>query len=609
MKKYLWVSVAAVAIAAAGGAGYYHYYYDNTGIANVFEAAEKSTPCKVGKYLRIHSPDLKETDVNGYTLLMYAAANQDADMVKTFLEVGAKPDAEAKDGMTPLLMAILKQNTEAAKMLIDAGADVNHINANGWSPLAFAVSNSSSSEMVQLLLDRKADIRFRVGGQFGLINLALQTKKPADVIAELADAGANVFEVDKDGNGLIAKAVILESEPETIKILAKNGADVNQSNLQGMTPLELALYNSRGAAMVQALIVSGARLTDNPKEILKYAVVNNKDPKVLDVLAQARMPMRLADDDFSLIAETVQIPHQEKMLATVLKYDNIVNQKDSEGRTPVFAAMIADQSHEVLDLLAQKGANFKVADNKGITLLMQAVDNNAGREVIEYLLDKQVDLFAKDKAGNTVLDHATANRYNTEVTLLLLERFAQDGKHQEDINHAAIAAAENPDASLLVGFAEKGAKIDFAKQELSLLFQAVGERGMLENVRQMLKMGADVNVTTQGKITPLHVAAASNPDPEMTRLLIQAGAQVNVQDNSGFTPLMLTALYNPRGSEVAKVLLEAKADPKIKDVTGKTYFDMLRERQARESEMQTEVPENISEVTPVPGADSGSKEK
>lgn len=609
MKKYLWISVAAVAIAAAGSAGYYHYYYDNTGIANVFEAAEKSTPCKVEKYLRIHSPDLKKTDVNGYTLLMYAAANRDAGMVKTFLEAGAEPDAEAKDGMTPLLMAVLKQNAEAVRMLLDAGADINHINANGWSPLAFAVSNSSGPEMVQLLLDRKADVRFRVGGQIGLINLALQTKRPADVIAELVDAGANVFEVDKDGNGLIAKAVMLESEPETIKILAKNGADVNQSNLQGMTPLELALYNSRGAAMVQALIVSGARLTDNPKEILKYAVVKNKDPKVLDVLAQARMPMRLADDDFSLIAETVQIPHQEKMLATVLKYDNIVNQKDSKGRTPVFAAMIADQSREVLDLLAQKGANFKVADNKGITLLMQAVDNNAGRAVIEYLLDKRVDLFAKDKAGNTALDYAAANQYDAEVTLLLLERFAQDGKHQDDINHAAIAAAGNPNASLLAGFAEKGAKIDFAKQGLSLLFQAVGERGMLENVRQMLKMGADVNVTIQGKVTPLHVAAAANPDPEMARLLIQAGAQVNIQDDSGFTPLMLTALYNPRGSEVAKVLLEAKADPKIKDVTGKTYFDMLRERQARESEMQTEVPENISEVTPVPGADSGSKEK
>jgi FOG: ankyrin repeat len=609
MKKYLWISVAAVAIAAAGSAGYYHYYYDNTGIANVFEAAEKSTPCKVEKYLRIHSPDLKKTDVNGYTLLMYAAANRDAGMVKTFLEAGAEPDAEAKDGMTPLLMAVLKQNAEAVRMLLDAGADINHINANGWSPLAFAVSNSSGPEMVQLLLDRKADVRFRVGGQIGLINLALQTKRPADVIAELVDAGANVFEVDKDGNGLIAKAVMLESEPETIKILAKNGADVNQSNLQGMTPLELALYNSRGAAMVQALVEAGARLTDNPKEILKYAVVNNKDPKVLDVLAQAKMPVRLAEDDFSLIAETVQIPHQEKMLATVLKYDNIVNQKDSKGRTPVFAAMIADQSREVLDLLAQKGANFKVADNKGITLLMQAVDNNAGRAVIEYLLDKRVDLFAKDKAGNTALDYAAANQYDAEVTLLLLERFAQDGKHQDDINRAAIAAAGNPNASLLAGFAEKGAKIDFAKQGLSLLFQAVGERGMLENVRQMLKMGADVNVTIQGKVTPLHVAAAANPDPEMARLLIQAGAQVNIQDDSGFTPLMLTALYNPRGSEVAKVLLEAKADPKIKDVTGKTYFDMLRERQARESEMQTEVPENISEVTPVPGADSGSKEK
>ena len=64
-----------------------------------------------------------------------------------------------------------------------------------------------------------------------------------------------------------------------------------------MTPLELALYNSRGAATVQALIEAGARLTDNPKEVHKYAVVNTKDPKVQDVMAQAKMPMRQAKDE------------------------------------------------------------------------------------------------------------------------------------------------------------------------------------------------------------------------------------------------------------------------------------------------------------------------
>lgn len=46
MKKYLWISVAAVAIAAAGGAGYYHYYYDNTGIANVLRRPRNQLPAR-----------------------------------------------------------------------------------------------------------------------------------------------------------------------------------------------------------------------------------------------------------------------------------------------------------------------------------------------------------------------------------------------------------------------------------------------------------------------------------------------------------------------------------------------------------------------------------
>ena len=66
MKKYLLMSVAAVAVVAAGGVAFYHnYYYDDTGITNVFKAAEESTPSKVAKYLRINKPNLKHADDNG----------------------------------------------------------------------------------------------------------------------------------------------------------------------------------------------------------------------------------------------------------------------------------------------------------------------------------------------------------------------------------------------------------------------------------------------------------------------------------------------------------------------------------------------------------------
>ena len=600
MKKYLLMGVAAVAVVAAGGIGYYNYYHDNTGITNIFQAAEEAAPSKVKKYLRIHKPDLKLADANGYTLITYAAANKDAEMVETVLDAGAQVNVEAKDGVTPLMMAILNHNAEAVKLLLDAGADANFVNSNGWSPLAFAVSNAENAEIVKLLLKRRADVKFKLQGKIGLVNLALQTKAPQEVLEALIAAGANVQEVDKEGNTLLAKAVMLNSAPEVIKLLAKNGSDVNQANLQEMTPLVMALYQSCGEKMVQALIDAGADLNHNPKEILKNAVTRNKDPQVLDILAKANMKLRLDDDDFSLIAETVQIPNQEKMLTKVLKYDDIVNRKNSKGQTPVFAAMIPGQSLEVLNMLNKNGANFDVKDNNGQTVLMFAVKNNVDVNVLSFLLSQNVDIFAKDNNNNTALDYAASSVHGDEAAMLLLDAYAKDGKHQEEINNAMINAVMNPNVKLLEKFAQLGGKIDFSKQEAPILVIAAGKSNMVENVRQMLKMGADVNMVTPDKITPLHMAAASNPNPDMVKALIEAGADVNAQDRSGLTPLMLTVLYNPNGDAVAEILLEAKANPKLRDTTGRTYFDLLSERKAAQPQEQTEVPENVGEATPIP---------
>ena len=608
MKKYLLMSVAAVAVVAAGGVAFYHnYYYDDTGITNVFKAAEESTPSKVAKYLRINKPNLKHADDNGYTLITYAAANKDPKMVKAVIDAGAQINVEAKDGITPMLMAILNQNAEAVKLLLDAGANPNFVNKNGWTPLAFAVSNANSPEIVQLLLNRKADVNFRLDGKIGLMNLALQTQKSAKIIEELINAGINLFEVDENGNNFIIKAVILKSDPEVIKLLAKNGVDVNQKNLQKDTALKMALYKSSDAKVVQALIDAGADLTDNPKEILNYAVVRNQNPEIIDVLAKAKLPMKLPDDDFSLIAETVQVPNQEKMLDKVLRYDNLVNKRNSRGQTPLFAAMVNGQSLEVLDMLAKEGADITVVDNNGINLLMYAALNNVDKYIMEYLLGKNIDVFAKDKAGNTVLHYAASRFHRKEVLLMLLDEFAKDGKHQDEINQVTELVAMQFDAPVLQKFAEKGGKIDFSKQEVPMLVIAAGKAEMLENVRQMLKMGAKANVTTPDKITPLHMAAASNPNPEMAKMLIEAGADVNAQDKTGLTPLMLTAMYNPNGDAVAEVLLEAKANPKLRDSQGKTYFDMLRERQVAKPQEVTEVPENVGEATPVPEAPQEKK--
>jgi len=61
-------------------------------------------------------------------------------------------------------------------------------------------------------------------------------------------------------------------------------------------------------------------------------------------------------------------------------------------------------------------------------------------------------------------------------------------------------------------------------------------KGDVEEVKQYLTLGEDVNLRGLGNMTPLH-RAAQNGGKEMVELLIENGADVNAMTDSGETPL------------------------------------------------------------------------
>ena len=61
-------------------------------------------------------------------------------------------------------------------------------------------------------------------------------------------------------------------------------------------------------------------------------------------------------------------------------------------------------------------------------------------------------------------------------------------------------------------------------------------KGDLEEVKQCLILGSDVNLRGLGNMTPLH-RASQNGHEEMVELLIENGADVNAMTDSGETPL------------------------------------------------------------------------
>lgn len=103
-------------------------------------------------------------------------ADSSAQLMKTLIAAGAKPDLTTRDGSTPLMAAAgcgraahatnvtraerQPMAEEAAKVLLDAGANVNAVNEADTMPLHCAAF-TGLNEIVQLFVERGADINAR----------------------------------------------------------------------------------------------------------------------------------------------------------------------------------------------------------------------------------------------------------------------------------------------------------------------------------------------------------------------------------------------------------------------------------------------------------------
>ena len=93
-----------------------------------------------------------------------------------------------------------------------------------------------------------------------------------------------------------------------------------------------------------------------------------------------------------------------------------------------------------------------------------------------------------------------------------------------------------------------------------------------EATRLLVERGADLEAvaSTFGNVTPLHSACASG-ERESARILLEAGANPNVRQQGGFTPLHAAAQNGDE--ELARLLLDRGADPEAATDDGRKPRD------------------------------------
>lgn len=120
-------------------------------------------------------------------------------------------------------------------------------------------------------------------------------------------------------------------------------------------------------------------------------------------------------------------------------------------------------------------------------------------------------------------------------------------------------------AEALIAWPKTNVEIRTAQDESPLMIASL--KGQLEVARKLIERGADVN---KPGWAPLHYAATNGHLPVM-ELLLEQNAYIDAASPNGSTPLMMAAHYGTPAA--VKLLLEAGADPTIRNQLGLTAID------------------------------------
>jgi len=169
------------------------------GKSDVADAAQKGDLAAVQKLIQ-QKTDVNAPQIDGATALHWAVYKQNPDMVDLLIRSGANVKAANRTGVTPLEMAAMYGNAAILDRLIKAGGDAKAKSANGETMLMFA-ARSGNPQAIKVLLEAGADVNARetIRGTTALMWAVEQ--KHAEAVKTLLAAGADP-EAKSGGAGL-----------------------------------------------------------------------------------------------------------------------------------------------------------------------------------------------------------------------------------------------------------------------------------------------------------------------------------------------------------------------------------------------------------------------
>jgi len=313
-----------------------------------------------------------------------------------------------------------------------------------------------------------------------------------------------LFKAAFKGHDAVVRELLSYPDIENV-VQSKIGADMNLSNIHGVTPLQIA-------------VMHGPR---------------HEHSKCMTLLIKHGADIDKADKHGNTALHSACLKGSVSSVKLLLDANADINRTNKKKQTPLFKAALKGHTEVVRELLSHPDIDIDNHD-EGATALFMACKNNHPA-VVELLLnhsravsvDEISELTQNRCAGNAVQNEIGADMSLSNITGM-------------DPLHIAAIRGNSECVKLLI---EHGADIDQADKHGNTALSSACLKGHVSSVQLLLDANADINHTNKKKQTPLFKAAFKGHDAVVRELLSRPDIDIDNHDE-GATALWMACRKN-----------------------------------------------------------------